>query len=78
MCSTHVDDIFTLYNTPGKILRNKLFEKISSYVEVENLGPVSWALKTTILRDRNDGIIKISQEQFCREFLEKKAKTFFL
>ena len=76
MCSTHVDDIFALYNAAGKILRDKLFQKISSYVEIENLGPVSWALKTTILRNRADGVLKISQEQFCLEFLEKKKKNF--
>jgi hypothetical protein len=72
MCSTHVDDIFTLFNQPGKILRDDLFTKISSFVDIENLGPVSWALKTTILRDRGAGIIKISQEQFTREFLGKE------
>jgi hypothetical protein len=72
MCSTHVDDIFTLFNRPGKNLRNCLYDKISSYVEIENLGPVSWALKTTILRNRSAGVIKISQEQFIREFLAKK------
>jgi hypothetical protein len=75
MASTHVDDIFALFNRQGKLLRDKLFEKISSYVDIENLGPVSWALKTTILRDRQAGIIKISQEQFTLEYL-KKQKNF--
>ncbi len=75
MCSTHVDDIFSLFNPSGKILRDSLFEKILSYMEVENLGPVSWALKTHILRDRVAGIIKISQEQFTRELVEKNARS---
>ena len=74
MCSTHVDDIFCLFNIPGKILRDRLFKKISSYVEIENLGAVSWALKTLVLRDRKAGIIKISQEQYTEEFLQKTAE----
>ena len=38
VCSTHVDDIFVLFNVDGKKLRDILFEKISGEVEVENLG----------------------------------------
>ena len=71
MCSTHVDDIFALFNEAGKTPRDKLFESILSAIPIENLGPVSWALKTLILRDRDLGIIKISQEQYTRDFLEK-------
>ena len=71
MCSTHVDDIFCLFNLPGKILRDRLFFGIQKYVSMENLGPVSWALQTTILRDRERGVIKISQEQYALEFLNR-------
>ena len=71
MCSTHVDDIFCLFNQPGKHLRDRLFKKISTYVQMENLGPVSWALQTTILRDRVAGVIKISQERYTQEFLNR-------
>ena len=69
--STHVDDIFCLFNVEGKKFRNELFEKISSSVEIENLGPVSWALKTSILRDRKAGLVKISQEGFITDLLKK-------
>jgi len=72
LCSTHVDDIFVLFNYEGKILRDKLFQKFSSRVEIDNLGPISWALKTHILRDRKNGIVKISQEQYTTELLKKK------
>ena len=72
MCSTHVDDIFCLYNMPGKILRDRLFMVIKNYVIIENLGPVSWALQTTIYRDRKMGIIKISQEQYALEYLARE------
>ena len=61
MVSTHVDDIFVLYNKPGGALRDKLFGGFQTHVEIDNLGPISWALKTQIQRDRVNGIIKISQ-----------------
>ena len=71
ICSTHVDDIFVLFNTAGKKYRDQLFESIRRDIPVENLGPVSWALKTSILRDRNAGILKISQEQYTLDFLSR-------
>jgi hypothetical protein len=73
ICSTHVDDIFVLYNKKGKVFRDKLLNSISAAVKIECLGPVSWALKTLILRDREKGVIKISQEQFTKTFLSKEA-----
>ena len=69
--STHVDDIFILFNVSGKGLRDRLFKEVSSRVEVDNLGPVSWALKTNILRDRVNGVIKISQEGYINQLLQK-------
>ena len=75
LCSTHVDDIFALFNKGGKLFRDKLFNGILAEVKIENLGPVSWALKTLILRDRKNGILKISQEQFTKEFLQKEASA---
>ena len=73
MCSTHVDDIFCLYNEKGKKLRDTLFSSIESGVPIKNLGPVSWALKTIILRDRTNGILKISQEQFTQDYNSKST-----
>ena len=75
MVSTHVDDIFALFNFPGKRLRDKLFESILSSIPIENLGNVSWALKTSILRDRVSGVLKISQEQYTQGFLAKPSQT---
>ena len=69
--STHVDDLFVLFNTQGKKFRDELFNSILKEIPIENLGPVSWALKTSILRDRIGGVLKISQEQYTREFLGK-------
>ena len=75
MASTHVDDIFVLFNFPGKTLRDKLFASILSSIPIENIGNVSWALKTSILRDRTSGVLKISQEQYTQEFLAKPSQT---
>jgi hypothetical protein len=77
MVSTHVDDIFVLFNEAGKVFRDSLFESILKDIPIENLGPVSRALKTSILRDREKGILKISQEQYCREFLERAGPSKF-
>ena len=77
VCSTHVDDIFVLFNKGGKQFRDSLFESILDKIPIENLGSVSWALKTSILRDRENGVIKISQEQYCREYLSKAGPRKF-
>ena len=37
------------------------------------MGPVSWALKTSIQRDRVNGVLKISQEQFTKAFLQAQG-----
>src|SRR3954470_21443847 len=73
MCSTHVDDIFVLFNKGGKIFKEKLFCGISATIKLENLGPVSWALKTLILRDRKRGVIKFPQEKFKKTFLGRDS-----
>jgi len=71
VCSTHVDDIFVLCNKAGEVDRDKLFKAFSSRVEIENLGSVSWALQTQILRDARAGVLKISQERFINEILQQ-------
>jgi len=75
LCSTHVDDIFVLFNNDGKIFRDSLFESILDKIPIENLGSVSWALKTSILRDKEEGILKISQEQYCRDYLSRAGSS---
>jgi hypothetical protein len=77
LVSTHVDDIFVLFNTAGKKVRDALFQSILADIPIENLGPVSWALKTAILRDREKGILKISQEQYTLNYLANAAPSKF-
>jgi len=69
VCSTHVDDIFALCNEAGRAERSQLLEAFRARVEIDNLGPVSWA-KTQVLRDAQAGILKISQERYVNETLE--------
>lgn len=71
--ATHVDDIFPLFNAQGKIIRDNLFTNFGRYVEIGNLGNISWALKTHIQRDREKGVLKISQALFTRDFLESSS-----
>jgi hypothetical protein len=70
VCSTHVDDIFILCNSAGRSERARLWEAFSARVQIENLGPVAWALNTQVLRDVENGVLKISQERYINEVLE--------
>ena len=68
---THVDDLFPLYNQKGRCLRDKVFESLEKQVVVKNEGDIKWALKILIDRDREAGVMKISQGQFVREILQR-------
>jgi hypothetical protein len=72
---THVDDLFPLYNEKGRVLRDKVFRALEKCVKVKNEGPVTWALKIFIERDRKGGVMKISQGQFVREVLQRFGFT---
>ena len=69
--STHVDDLFPLFNVEGRPIRDKILAHLGKSVVVEARGDVSWALSTKIERDPIKGILKISQEDInslLREF----------
>jgi hypothetical protein len=72
---THVDDLFPLYNKEGRGLRDRVFKALEKRVKVKNEGPVKWALKILIERDREAGVMKISQGQFVREVLQRFGFT---
>ena len=40
---THVDDIFPLYNTQGEKIRDRIFKRLQSHVEIDNKGEISYA-----------------------------------
>jgi len=69
--STHVDDLFPLFNPDGKCIRDKVFEHLSKSFVVEARGEVAWALSTKIERDANKGILKISQEEDINSLLRE-------
>ena len=68
---THVDDIFPLFNQEGRRLRNKIWEHLSLRLQIVDQGPIEWALKTRIYRDRERGLLKISQESYTLEVLTR-------
>lgn len=74
--STHVDDMFVMHNKTGGTCSAQLLRAFQKRVQIENLGPVSWALKTQILRDKANGILKISQARFTADTLDKFYPQF--
>ena len=73
LIGTHVDDLFALANEEGKIIRQQIFDKMSEEVTITNDGEISWALKASIDRDPESGILKITNrptfEKFWLDFL---------
>ena len=60
--STHVDDLFPLYNEGGRAIRDRIFKELNDIVEVSQTD-LSWALSTKIERDPIRGLLKITQEE---------------
>jgi len=69
--STHVDDLFPLYNLQGRKLRDKALAELQKHVTVEERGDVAWALSTKIERDAQRGVLKISQEEDVNSLLRE-------
>ena len=68
---THVDDIFVITNELGKPLRDKLWNTLSARVPITDMGTIRWALKTLIEHDPREGLLKISQEAYSIEVLQR-------
>ena len=66
-----VDDCFPAYNVAGKYLRDRIAKALGDSVKVKFQGEISWALKMRVYRDKEKGIIKLSQESFVWEFLTR-------
>ena len=65
----HVDDAFILTN--NKDLRNKVFEVVRKEVNIKDLGEVTCALRTNIDVDKQKGTIRVSNEPYIRDLLER-------
>jgi len=68
---THVDDFFVLYNQAGRRIRDKVMAKIRETMEIAEKGEISFALNMKIERDREKGILKISQPQYIEDLLRE-------
>jgi len=69
--STHVDDIFPLYNEEGKMIRDRVLKTLKSRMQVEEKGEIEFALDTKIQRDVEKGILKISQTTYTENILKE-------
>jgi hypothetical protein len=70
--STHVDDIFPLFNKEGRKIRDRVLAALNKEVTVEAKGDhLNWALSTKIERDPKAGVLKISQEEDVNELLRE-------
>ena len=67
--STHVDDLFPLFNPSGKQIRDRIFAELTKRMTVDNRGVVSWALDTRIDRDPVKGVVKISQCNYTKALI---------
>src|SRR5688572_17129338 len=68
---THVDDLFVLCNTQGKRIRDRIFSKLESKMEIDNKGEISYALDTCLEVDRERGILRISQEKYINSVIKE-------
>ena len=69
LLATYVDDIFVCNNDPS--LRDEVLAHMASAWEIKYDEELQWALNTRILRDRENGVLKVSQEGYVRELLTK-------
>ena len=66
----YVDDILLASNNPDSLFETK--HMLSTHFDMKDLGEASYVLGIKILRDRANGVIKLSQ----RTYIEKILKRF--
>jgi hypothetical protein len=71
LLSTHVDDLFPLYNKEGEKIRDKILQRLKEKMEIDNKGTLSFALDTKIERDPEMGVLKISQAPYILSLLKE-------
>ncbi len=72
LMATYVDDIFPLFNKEGRYLRDRCWKALcTDDMQMTNEGELTWALNTKIDRDKENGILKISQEAFVYEVMAR-------
>ena len=68
---THVDDLFPLFNKQGELIRDKILDALKQRMTIDNKGELRFALDTKIERDRERGILKISQQAYTENLLKE-------
>ena len=64
---THIDDFGLIWSPQAQYIRDRVWKDFSqSCQKINNLGPISFFLKTRIQVDRDIGILKISLEGFLQ------------
>ena len=69
--STHVDDLFPLFNPEGKEIRDKILQALRGQMQIDDKGTLSFALDTKIERDKGGGVLKISQQTYAETILQE-------
>ena len=72
---THVDDIFSLFNPSGKFLRDRVLKALRGKMEIDDKGPLSFALDMRVQRDPERGILKLSQKQYIESLITEYKIT---
>jgi len=68
---THVDDLFPLCNEGGEKIKQRILGELKRQMQIDNKGPLSFALDMKIERDINRGILKISQNIYIKNLLKE-------
>ena len=67
--STHVDDLFPLFNLEGKRLRDKILGALKAKMQIEDKGVLHFALDTKIERETR-GNFENSQQTYTQNLLK--------
>jgi hypothetical protein len=68
---THVDDLFVLCNSEGEKIRERILSTLRQKMEVDDRGEIKYALDTHIEADREEGVLRISQEKYINNMINE-------
>ena len=69
LCSTHSDDFCVVFTSQR--LRDLVFSTMNQFVKLRNDGPLVHHLGVDILRDPESGVMKLHQQQYVLDVVEK-------
>ena len=65
----YVDDILLALNDPNLLIETK--HMLSTHFDMKDLGEASYVLGIKILRDRANGVLKLSQRAYIERILKR-------